>query len=217
MKFFASVVELPPHFVSLEQEEEAAVAGMWVFLGSEVLFFGAILVAFGLYRILYWEGFSEAASHLEVLVAAGNTVILFTSSLTMALAVLGLRIRAKLVCLLLLLVTIVLGTAFLCVKGYEYLSDWNKGLVPGDHFTWIGPHRLQAELFFVFYYILTGLHAIHLLVGIGVLSVFALLVLVGKVNAKRSHPLHIAGIYWHFVDLVWIFIFSLVYLLGHKP
>src|SRR5689334_7683876 len=204
-----ATVELPAHFVSLEQEEETAIAGMWVFLGSEVLFFGAIMVAFGVYRILYWEGFSEATSQLEMLVAAGNTVVLFASGFTMALAVLLLRIQAKFFCLLLLLFTIILGIAFLCLKGYEYVSDWNKGLVPGDHFTWTGPHRLQVELFFIFYFILTGLHAIHLLIGIGVLSVFGLLVLIGRVNAKRSHPLHVAGIYWHFVDVVWIFIFAL--------
>ncbi|MBV9876174.1 MAG: cytochrome c oxidase subunit 3 [Verrucomicrobia bacterium] len=204
------------HFSDIEQQRETSTAGIWVFVASEIMFFGALILAFSVYRFSYTQAFNEGAQELNVVLGALNTGILFTSGLTMSLAAATNKMGAKFLTILLLLATCALGAVFLVIKGIEYHEDWTKGLFPGEAFHWSGSNSPQVQLFFLLYFIMTGFHALHLLVGIGLILVIAWLVLRGWVHEEHFMPLEVIGIYWHFVDMVWIFLFTLLYLLGGK-
>jgi len=204
------------HFSDLEQQRETSTAGIWVFVASEIMFFGALILAFSVYRFTYAQAFSEGAQELNAVLGAVNTAILFTSGLTMSLAAATNKMGAKFLTILFLLITAFLGAVFLVIKGIEYHEDWMKGLFPGEGFHWTGANSPQVQLFFILYFIMTGFHALHLLVGIGLILVVAWLVLRGWIHEEHFMPLEVAGIYWHFVDMVWIFLFTLLYLLGGK-
>lgn len=203
-------------FSDLDQQRESSLAGMWIFLASEVMFFGVLILAFSVYRLSYTAGFNQACHELNLLLATINTALLLTSGLTMSLAVTANKTGYKRSTTLLLLLTAVLGALFLGIKATEYYEDWSKGLFPGAAFAWTGPDRRQVQLFFILYFIMTGFHALHLVIGIGVILVTAWLTLTGRVNRDRFMALDVTGVYWHFVDLVWIFLFPLLYLLGAK-
>lgn len=204
------------HFSDIEQQRETSTAGIWVFIGSEIMFFGAVILAFSVYRFNYAQAFSEGAQELNVALGAINTAILFTSGLSMLLASATNKMGAKFLTILFLLVTGALGAVFLVIKGIEYHEDWTEGLFPGGGFQWSGANSPQVQLFFLLYFIMTGFHALHLLVGIGLILTVAWLVLRGWIHEEHFMPLEVAGIYWHFVDMVWIFLFTLLYLLGGK-
>jgi cytochrome c oxidase subunit III len=204
------------HFSDIEQQRETSTAGIWVFIASEIMFFGALILAFSVYRFNYPQAFSEGAQELDVVLGAVNTAILFTSGLTMSLAAAANKMGARFLTILLLLITAVLGAVFLAIKGIEYHEDWTKGLFPGDGFHWSGSNSPHVQLFFLLYFIMTGFHALHLLVGIGLVLVVAGLVLRGWIHEEHFMPLEVTGIYWHFVDMVWIFLFTLLYLVGGK-
>ena len=205
---------LAHHFEDISQQRSASILGMWVFLATEVMFFGGLFLAFAVARFLYAENFNQAAKHLDVVAGSINTGILFTSSFTTALAVSTLRRDWKLSTIGLLLLSIALGSLFLVIKGYEYHEKWVEGLVPGAGFTSSEPAHNQ--LFFIFYFTLTGLHGIHLLIALGVMLVVGWLVLSGRVSSERYMPLEISALYWHFVDIVWVFVFPLLYLIGGR-
>jgi cytochrome c oxidase subunit III len=204
------------HFSDIEQQRETSTAGIWVFIASEIMFFGALILAFSVYRFNYPQAFSEGAQELNVVLGAVNTAILFTSGLTMSLAAATNKMGARFLTILLLLITALLGAVFLAIKGIEYHEDWTKGLFPGDGFHWSGSNSPHVQLFFLLYFIMTGFHALHLLVGIGLVLVVAGLVLRGRIHEEHFMPLEVTSIYWHFVDMVWIFLFTLLYLLGGK-
>jgi cytochrome c oxidase subunit 3 len=204
------------HFSDIEQQRETSTTGIWVFIASEIMFFGALILAFTVYRLAYTQAFNQGAQELDLIIGAINTGILFTSGLTMSLAIGANKMRAKFLTLLLLLATAALGVIFLAIKAYEYHEDWTKGLFPGEAFRWTGANSPHVQLFFVLYFIMTGFHALHLLVGIGLILVMAWLVLAGSVHEEHFMPLDVTGVYWHFVDMVWIFLFTLIYLLGGK-
>ena len=204
------------HFSDIEQQRESSTAGIWVFIGSEIMFFGVLILAFSVYRFSYAQAFSDGAQELNAVLGAVNTVILFTSGLTMSLAAATNKMGGKFPTIFLLLATAVLGTVFLVIKGIEYHDDWSKGLFPGEGFHWSESDSPQVQLFFVLYFIMTGFHALHLVVGIGLIVVMSWLVLSGWIHKEHFMPLEVAGIYWHFVDMVWIFLFTLLYLLGGK-
>lgn len=205
---------LAHHFENLEQQHEAATLGMWMFLATEVLFFGALLTGYAVYRSAYPVEFARASEHLKVGVGAVNTAVLICSSLTMALAVRAAQTVRGL--RLFLVLTLLLGATFLGIKAWEWYSEFRENLVPGARFAagWashgvaVNPQRVQ--LFFVFYFVLTGLHGLHMIVGLGVLAV--LLARAGRYNAANFTAVEVAGLYWHFVDIVWIFLFPLLYL-----
>jgi cytochrome c oxidase subunit III len=210
------------HYEDLDQQREANVLGMWVFLATELLIFGALFTGYTVYRIQYAPSFEDASSRLNLVIGAVNTVVLLTSSLTMALSVraaqLGQR-RALVVCLLL---TALFGAAFMGFKAVEYYEDYRDKLVPGlafDAEEWrhgnVNPENVQ--LFLMFYYIMTGLHAVHLTLGIGIVLALAVLAGRGAFSPQWYAPVDIWGLYWHFVDIVWIFLLPLLYLIGtHK-
>ena len=202
------------HFDDAEQQEQAASLGMWIFLLTEVMFFGAVLTAYGIYFITYIDGFEAASNHLSIWLGGINTVVLLTSSWTMVRAVQaaqskGIREQTRW-----LLATMALGTVFLGIKVIEYSSKFEEGLVPGPRFTWAGPSAEIHELFLSFYFALTGLHALHMIIGIGVLGVLVVMARRGRFSSAYFTPVEMSGLYWHFVDVVWIFLFPLLYLLG---
>ncbi|MBV8279195.1 MAG: cytochrome c oxidase subunit 3 [Verrucomicrobia bacterium] len=202
------------HFSDIEQQRETSTAGIWVFIGSEIMFFGALILAFSVYRFSYAREFAEGAAELNLLLGGINTAILFTSGLTMSLAATANRMGWKGSTLILLLTTALLGVVFLGIKVFEYHEDWTKRLFPGPGFNWTDSDSPQVQLFFVLYFIMTGIHALHLIVGVGVVVVIAWLALRDRIHAGHFMPLDVAGLYWHFVDLVWVFLFALLYLMG---
>jgi len=200
------------HFDTLEQQHEAATLGMWLFLITEVMFFGGLFLAYMLYRVWYPEAWSEASRELNVVLGGINTVVLIGSSLTMAFAVRSAQTGARRATVTWLLLTMVLGVTFLVIKYFEYAEKFEHHHVPGPNFAFPGPHAGGAEIYFSLYFLMTGLHATHMLIGFGLLSVITWMAHKGRFSPEWSTPVELSGLYWHFVDIVWIFLFPLLYL-----
>jgi len=196
----------------LEQQHDAATLGMWIFLVTEVMFFGGLFAGYTMYRSVYPSAFAEGSRLCEVTLGASNTLILITSSLTMALAVYAAQRGRRRLVLVFLAATMTLGVVFLGVKFLEYFHKYQEQLVPGLNFAHAGPSARQVELFICFYFGLTGLHALHMIIGLGVLTVMMALAWRGRFSTAHYAPIEVAGLYWHFVDIVWIFLFPLLYL-----
>ena len=226
---------LQHHFENMEQQREAGTLGMWVFLVTEIMFFGGMFLAYTLYRSLFPAAFASASNHLDITLGAVNTGVLIFSSFTMAMAVYFTQIgkqRPQVICLVL---TLLLGLTFLGIKAVEYRSKYDDRLVPGrlipgrpfgpevaqegDH----DPHKLhllpgatvrQVELFYWIYFAMTGMHALHMIIGAGLLTFLLIFSLKGRFDPEYHSPVEVIGLYWHFVDIIWIFLFPLLYLLG---
>ncbi len=204
--------KLQPHFHSMEQQLEASTLGMWVFLVTEVMFFGGMFMAYLVYRNMYPHAWIEASAELNWKLGGLNTLVLIGSSLTMALAVRAAMLGQKRAQVINLTLTILLGFVFLIVKFFEYKAKFEHHLVPGPHFD---PTLEQGmQIFFSLYFMLTGVHAAHMIIGIGMMSVILGMAAKGRFTPEYYTPVEIAGLYWHFVDIVWIFLFPLLYLLG---
>ena len=201
-------------FDDAEQQQVASTLGMWVFLVTEIMFFGGLFLAYIVYRHDYYEAFRAASHELDVGLGAFNTAVLLTSSLTMALAVHGAQVSRRGMVVVCLILTMILGTTFLGVKAYEYWHKWHEHLIPGPGFVFHGPDPHNAQLFFSLYFAMTGLHALHMVIGIALLAILTLRAGQGMFNRLYYTPVEVSGLYWHFVDLVWIFLFPLLYLLG---
>ena len=199
------------------QRQEAGRIGMWVFLATEVMLFGGLFTAYACFHGAYATGFAEAARHSFLWLGAANTGVLLSSSLTMALAVHAAKAGENRRVLAFVLLTMGLGAVFLSIKGLEYARHVQDGLWPGPGFRF-SPEPLSrpAELFFWLYFAMTGLHAAHMLIGLGVLSALAVLAGLGRFTPERHAPVELAGLYWHFVDVIWIFLFPLFYLIRGK-
>lgn len=210
--------ERPPrlahHFDDLAQQRSANVLGMWLFLVTEVMFFGGIVTAYVVYRAIHPEAFAAASRQLDVVLGAVNTVVLLTSSFTMALAVDAAHRRRRGQLVGFLLTTIVLGAAFVLVKMTEYYHKYEHGLMPllGLEFHPSGGRRAE-QLFYGLYFGMTGLHALHMLIGLVVLGSMTRLARRGRFTDGHDAPVELAGLYWHFVDIVWIFLFPMLYLI----
>jgi cytochrome c oxidase subunit 3 len=205
---------LQHHFDTLEQQQHASQFGMWVFLVTEVLFFGGLFMAYVLYRTWYHDMFVHASSHLNITWGALNTVVLIGSSLTMALAVRAAQTGERKATVVLLILTMILGSVFLGVKVVEYADKFTHHLVPGPNFQFAEPWGATAQLYFSLYFAMTGLHAIHMIIGLGIMTTITVMAAKGRFSPEYYTPVEIAGLYWHFVDLVWIFLFPLLYLIG---
>jgi cytochrome c oxidase subunit 3 len=203
---------LAEQFDSLEQQHEAATLGVWTFLATEVLFFGGLFTAYVVYRFLYPQAFAEASHHTNLLFGTVNTAVLLTSSLTMALAVHAAGEAREKTVFRCLAATILLGVGFLVFKALEYREHFAHHLVPGAHFALAA--KPKTEIFFWLYFTMTGLHAIHVFVGIGVLSVLAYMSSRQHFSLEYSTPVEMGGLYWHFVDIVWVFLYPLLYLIN---
>ena len=205
---------LQHHFYSMEQQLEASTLGMWLFLVTEVMFFGGMFLAYIVYRVLYPEAWILGSNHLDVLMGALNTAVLICSSLSMALAVRAAQTSNRMGQVINLALTIVFGSVFLVVKYFEYADKFEHHLVPGPNFDMSLPQANQQQLFFSIYFMLTGIHALHMVVGIGLMLVILAMAWRGRFSADYYTPVEMSGLYWHFVDIVWIFLFPLLYLLG---
>jgi cytochrome c oxidase subunit 3 len=226
---------LQHHFENMEQQREAGTLGMWVFLVTEVMFFGALFLAYTIYRYQYPGAFATASNHLDIKLGAINTVVLIVSSFTMAMAVYSTQIgrqRSTIICLIL---TMVLGATFLGIKAVEYHDKYNDHLIPGKLIPGrpfepevakpgdTDPHKLHlvegatvrnVELFYWIYFAMTGMHALHMIIGLGIMAVLVIMAWRGRFSPEYHAPVEISGLYWHFVDIIWIFLFPLLYLLG---
>ena len=189
---------------------------MWIFLSTEIMFFGGMFLGYALYRGKYAAAYAQASRHLDVLLGGINTGVLLCSSLTMALAVHAAQLGGRRTVVLFLIATIALGGVFLGIKAYEYYDKYEQHLIPGHDFQFEGPNASHAQLFFSFYFALTGMHALHMIIGVGLMSVMILLTMRRKFSAEYYFPLEMAGLYWHFVDIVWVFLFPLLYLVDRS-
>lgn len=202
---------LAPYFSNLQQQHEANTLGMWVFLGTEVMFLGSVFLAYAVYRFAYPEAFAAASRDLNLTLSTINTFLLLCSSLTMALAVHAAQTDKRKALVTFLLLTLLLGSAFLGVKGLEYAEEFRHNLFPGPNFAFDGPP--EAELFFGLYFAITGLHAIHMIIGMAVLVYFVFRAWQNHYSSENYDSVEMMGLYWHFVDIVWVFIFPLYYLI----
>ena len=202
------------HFDSPDQQREAASLGMWVFLVTEVMFFGGLFLAYVVYRGSFPHAFAAASRELDIVLGTTNTALLLASSLTMALAVRAAQLGRRLPLVVFLALTMALGSVFLGIKMYEYHHKFVEGLFPGAAFRFSGPEAPHAEMFFCLYFAMTGLHALHMVIGLGVLAVMLVLGARGRFGPLYHNPVECTGLYWHFVDIVWIFLFPLLYLVG---
>ncbi len=208
--------KLQHHFDDMGQQAEASTLGMWVFLVTEIMFFGGLFMAYIVYRHQSPEGFAEASNHLDVIWGAANTVVLIVSSLTMAMAVRAAQTSAKPKTQVgWLVATMILGAAFLGVKAIEYTDKFTHHLVPGPHFQWTGQYPKPAEQFYSLYFCMTGLHALHMVIGLGIMTVITIMAWRRQFDEHYFTPVEVTGLYWHFVDIVWIFLFPLLYLIGY--
>jgi cytochrome c oxidase subunit 3 len=205
---------LAHHFDSLEQQKEASTLGMWVFLVTEVLFFGGLFLTYCVYRNWYPDAFVAASRELDVTLGTINTAVLITSSLTMALAVHAAQLGQRRLLMIFLVLTMVLGAVFLGIKSVEYYHKFAEHLIPGPAFRFEKEHFRHAQLFFSLYFVMTGLHALHMVIGLGIMLVMLWWSWRGTITAEYFSPIEISGLYWHFVDIVWIFLFPLLYLIG---
>lgn len=201
------------HFRTGGQQRETETLGMWIFLATEVMFFGGLFAAFIIYRMYYPHAFGEGSAGMNVLLGSINTAVLITSSLTMALAVYNAEMGRTWLVSAFLIATIFLGVAFVGIKFTEYYQHFLEHKMPGVWFEDSSPDAAKVQLFFVFYYFLTGLHTMHMIVGIGVL-----LVILGRAAAGSFSQDHtavaVAGLYWSFVDIIWVFLYAIFYLQG---
>jgi len=208
---------LQHQFEDLGQQYEASTLGMWLFLSTEILFFGGVLCAYWVYRTLYPMAWAVGGEQQHTLAGGINTIVLIISSLTMALAVRSAQLGNRRATVAMLTATLFFGSIFLGVKAYEYNAHFHEGLFPGAHFTWNEDPELapKVQLFMVFYWGLTGLHALHMIIGVGLLLWFIWRAWRGHFGPDYYGPVEVMGLYWHFVDIVWIFLFPFLYLIPH--
>lgn len=202
------------HFDKADTQFDAARMGIWLFLVTEVLFFGGLFCAFFIYRGWYFESFVEAHHSLDKQMGALNTLFLITSSLTMALAVRAAQMTKKDQATRMLAVTFLLAGAFLVVKYFEYGHKIHDGLLPGAMFTAQGFKTAHPGTFFAIYFVMTGIHGLHVLIGMGLILWILLRNMRGDFSSRYYAPVEGVGLYWHLVDLIWIYLFPLLYLVG---
>ena len=227
---------LQHQFETLQQQKEASVLGMWAFLLTEILFFGGLFMAYMLYRIWYHEAFVAASTSIDLKWGALNTVVLIGSSLTMALAVRAAQTNNRKWTVNWLILTMVLGMVFLGVKVIEYADKFEHHHVPGPNYLWEDPAhavgvehqatpeeietarklQMHTQIFFSLYFTMTGLHALHMIIGVGLMCVITWMAWKGKFSSEWYTPVEMSGLYWHFVDIVWIYLFPLLYLIDRS-
>ncbi len=212
MQAHAPSAHLAHHFESLEKQTHAARLGMWLFLATEVLLFAALFAAYSVYRFLFPTAFAESSRHIETWIGFANTLVLITSSLTVALGLHAVSRGKPRRTALLFGVSVLLGLVFMAFKAVEYTHHFQEGQLPGRFYTYAQVQRPGASLFFTLYFLITGLHAIHVLVGMTGLSVVGIGAWRLKYDASYHTPVELGGLYWHLVDVIWIFVFPLIYL-----
>ena len=212
----ADGIVLKPQFDDTEQERVASDLGIWLFLATEILFFGALFAAYTITRIRYPEAFAIASRLTNITLGSINTGVLLTSSLAMALGVRAAKLGARRALIGWMGVTVVLGIAFLAIKSTEYYLDYTEHLVPALDFAHPGVHSGPIEIFFYMYFFMTGVHSIHMLVAICLVSVLIVMAWRRSFSPEYFTPVELGGLYWHLVDIVWIFLYPLLYLVSRS-
>lgn len=204
-------------FATPGQQRETASIGMWLFLASEVMMFGALLTAYTVYRASHPQAFQIGSADMNILLGSINTAILLTSSLMLAFAEYSAQADNRRLLGLFLLLTMLIGLVFLGIKFTEYYQHYQEHKAPGVWFNDSSSYASSVQMFFVFYYVMTGLHAIHMIIGLGILSVLLFRTFIGTMSSEYHTPINFGGLYWHFVDIIWIFLYAIFYLPGlHK-
>lgn len=206
--------EVAHHFDSADTQFDAGRMGLWIFLVTEILLFGGLFCAFAVFRSWYFQDFVEAHHHLSKLSGSINTVVLIGSSLSMALAVRALQRSDRKQATRMLVITLLCAAAFLVVKYFEYAAKFEHGLLPGALFHGEGFHGQHPSIFFSLYFLMTGVHGLHILIGMGLITWMLVGNLRGEYSSRYYAPVENVGLYWHLVDLVWIYLFPLLYLVG---
>jgi cytochrome c oxidase subunit 3 len=213
------------HFADMEQQRQASSLGMWVFLATEVMFFGGMFCAYLIYRYWYYNEFAAGSRSLDIWLGTINTAVLICSSLTVALGVKAAQMGKRKLLVILLLLTIVLGLAFLGIKGVEWYTKFQEHHIPGSSFSaddlikeypQIRIDPSHEQIFFSLYFAMTGLHALHMIIGVGIFTFLTYYAWKGRYTAEYYNPVEIGGLYWHFVDIIWIYLFPLLYLIGGR-
>ena len=202
------------HFDKADTQFDAARMGIWLFLVTEILFFGGLFCAFFIFRAWYFDSFVEAHNHLDKVMGGVNTLVLITSSFTMALAVRSSQLTKQAETTKLLIITILCACGFLVIKYFEYAHKIHDGLLPGSLFAAKGFTSTHPHLFFSIYFLMTGVHGLHVVIGIGLLLWILLRNMRGEFSGRYYAPVEGVGLYWHLVDLIWIYLFPLLYLVG---
>lgn len=208
--------ELLHHFETPAQQKDSATLGMWTFLLTEIMFFGGLFTAYAVYRSMYYDAFASTSKYMNLVLGTLNTAVLICSSLTMALAVRAGQLNQQKLLVWLLIATMVLGGIFLCIKGVEYHEKWVEHLVPGFNWHYEDTrYAHNAQILIFLYFMMTGMHAVHMIIGEGMLLWLVVSAARGRFSRRWYTPVDMIGLYWHFVDIVWIFLFPLLYLIGH--
>ena len=207
---------LAPQFDDAEQQRTASNLGIWIFLATEILFFGVLFAAYAITRVRFPEAFAAGSRLTNLPLAGTNTAVLVTSSLTMALGVHAARHGARRALVGWLGLTVALGCAFLAIKAVEYRIDYLEHLVPSLDFRYAGPQADQVELFFYMYFFITGVHALHVLIGIGCIATIAIMASRDMFSPGYFTPVDVTGLYWHLVDVIWLFVFPILYLISRS-
>jgi len=216
--------ELQHHFRDMEQQRETANFGMWVFLITEIMFFGGMFAAYLIYRLSYYQSWVDGSNRMDILLGAINTAVLICSSLTMAMAVHSAQLGRRKLIVMFLILTLLLGGVFLGIKAVEYHDHWLNHEVPGPYFSNLDEHGVSkgwvdtqhTSIYFSLYFAMTGMHALHMIIGVGLLTWLIIEAYRGKFTSRYFAPVENVGLYWHFVDIVWIYLFPLLYLISKK-
>jgi cytochrome c oxidase subunit III len=202
------------HFESAQQEYESAKLGVWLFLVTEILLFGGLFIAYIVYRALYPDMFHEASAFLNRPMGALNTVVLICSSFTMAMAINKTHHEENAAAVRYLAITLICAGMFMVVKYFEYAHKFHEGLLPGAYFSFEALSHPKTPLFFSLYFMMTALHGLHVLIGMGLIVWVLVRTKLGHFDRTYNTPVEMVGIYWHLVDLIWIYLFPLLYLIG---
>lgn len=225
-----TVHEHPPglqhHFADMEQQQNAVSLGMWLFLATEIMFFGGMFCAYLVYRDLYYNEFAAGSRSIDLYLGTANTAVLICSSLTVALSVRAAQMGKRMLLVGLLILTLLFGLVFLGIKGKEWYDKFEEHHVPGAsfdasdivrHYPEIPIDQSHEQIFFSLYFAMTGLHALHMIIGVGIFTWLIYTAWKGRYGPEYYSPVEISGLYWHFVDIVWIYLFPLLYLIDRKP
>ncbi len=222
---------LKHHFDTMEQQRDASSFGMWVFLITEIMFFGGLFAAYLIYRNIYYDAFVAASQSTGVTLGAINTAVLICSSLTMAMAVYSAQLGRRMALIFFLIATMGLGTVFLGIKGVEYYQKYEEHHIPGPTFSYesfVHPDKAgekpvgadvaaKTPIYFSLYFAMTGMHALHMIIGLGIMAVLVVRAYKGQFPPEHYTMVENFGLYWHFVDIIWIYLFPLLYLISrHK-
>jgi cytochrome c oxidase subunit 3 len=205
---------LAHHFSDADQQRESAKLGMWVFLLTEILLFGGLFVTYAVFRSWNPDMFYNAHKQLNVTLGTINTIVLITSSVTVALAIRSLRLNRKKQTIALLATTLILAAVFLVIKYFEYSHKFHLGQLPGKFYTYTGLKGTNPHIFFSVYFAMTGLHGLHVMAGMIVISIMIIRTSRNQFSSEYYTPVELTGLYWHLVDLIWIYLFPLLYLIG---